>query len=43
MEPCLLTSIDITGAILPSYLYTIGIGDPDLITDQYAFMQNPDC
>ena len=43
VEPCLLTSIDVTGALQPNYSYTIGNGDPDLITEQYAFMQNPDC
>lgn len=43
VEPCLITSIDITGVLQPNYSYTIGSGDPDLITDQYAFMQNPDC
>ena len=42
VEPCLVTSIDIVKA-LSDYYYQVGSGDPNVVTDQYEFIQNPDC
>ena len=42
VEPCQITSIDIITP-LPDQYYQIGSGDPDLVSDQYVFQQNPKC
>lgn len=42
VEPCLVTSLDIVTP-LSDVFYQVASGSPDVVTDSYLFVQNPDC